>query len=606
MNSTTDIFLLTRRLFHYAFVLAAFLTTAGIITANSAHAAIFVVSNTNDDGAGSFRRAVEDANDRLGPDLIKFDISGTGIKTITLQVDFAGIHSRIDIVDTVIIDGWSQGGGNYQGPPLIELRCVGTANSCLAFITDEFRPSDASNSLLRGIIISEAGGRALNISGTASQPVDHVTVQGCYIGTNASGTGAGHVGGVGILMQRGSHHQIGGAQASQRNVISSTSPAEFSEPAIRITTSDHNIIEGNYIGLDQTGSAVLRNGNGLVLFRSNDNRIGGTAPGQRNVISGNLRNGVEVFGSNNSVEGNYIGTLADGVSPAGNGNWGVVIGGDSIVPTSKNNIGGGTSAAGNVICDNGIGPPFDGGGDGGGILLLQHTSLNTIKNNLIGVGVGRTSVGNHGEGILIQDSSLNSIGGIATLGRFSLSMGNTIRFNSRAGIRIVKGGGNHLSGNSIWDNGGRSGLGIDLSPLDVLGVTANDDCDLDAGPNRLQNFPVIDRVVVSSSGVVTIEGVLRSSPPGIVSPGIPTRAGNGKYAIEFFANHACSGLGNGQGETFLGSTTVSLKPKSCSARFRTTLNVQLRPGIVITATATDSLNNTSEFSECFPVVGGGF
>jgi hypothetical protein len=606
MNSTTDIFRLTRGLFHYAFVLAAFLTTAGIITANSAHAAIFVVSNTNDDGQGSFRRAVEDANDRLGPDLIKFEISGTGIKTITLQVDYAGLHSRIDILDTVIIDGWTQGPANYQGPPLIEFRCVGNANFCLTFTSDDFRPSNASNSLLRGIIISEAGG-ALNISGTASQTVDHVTVQGCYIGTNASGTGAGQVGGIGILMQSGSRHQIGGAQASQRNVISSTAPEPNPRPAIQITHSDHNIIEGNYIGLDRTGSVVLPNGGGLFLNRSNNNRIGGTAPGQRNVISGNLRNGVAVFGSNNSVLGNYIGTLADGVSAAGNGMWGVVIGGDSVVPTSKNNIGGATSAAGNVICDNGNGPPTDGGGGGGGIVLATHTSRNTIKNNLIGVGaVGRTSVGNHGEGILIQDSSLNSIGGIATLGRFSLGGGNTIMFNSRAGIRIVKGTRNHLSGNSIWDNGGSgSGLGIDLSPLDVLGVTANDDCDVDTGPNRLQNFPVIDRVVSSPSGV-TIEGVLRSSPPGIVSPGIPTRASNGKYEIEFFSNKACSRLGNGQGETFLGSTTVSLKSKSCSARFRTTLNVQLRPGMVITATATDSLNNTSEFSQCFPVVGGGF
>ena len=110
-------------------------------------------------------------------------------------------------------------------------------------------------------------------------------------------------------------------------------------------------------------------------------------------------------------------------------------------------------------------------------------------------------------------------------------------------------------------------------------------------------------MVVSSSGVVTIEGTLLSSPPGNISPGLPTRVGNGKYEIEFFANKACSGLGNGQGETFLGSTTVSLKPKSCSARFRTTLNVHLEPGIVITATATDSLKNTSEFSACAPVVG---
>jgi hypothetical protein len=337
-----------------------------------------------------------------------------------------------------------------------------------------------------------------------------------------------------------------------------------------------------------------------------DNRIGGTAPGQRNVISGNASDGVSLDGgSNTSVRGNYIGTMIDGVSPAGNGRWGVTIGGVSNGQATRHHIGGTTPSAGNVISDNGTGPFADGSRGG---ILLSATTRNTIQNNLIGVGAnGRTSRANHGEGILIRSGSFNSIGGVVSIGRLNLSLGNKIRFNSGTGVRIVEGVGNVISRNSIWDNGGRSsGLGIDLSPLDVLGVTANDDCDVDTGPNLFQNFPVIDRVVVSSPGVVTIEGTILSSPPGNISPGLPSRVGNGKYKIEFFANHSCSELGNGQGETFLGSTTVFLKPKSCRARFRTTLNVQLGSGMVITATATDSLKNTSEFSKCFPVVGGGF
>jgi hypothetical protein len=599
---TQCFFLQTRRLFHYASVLAVFLATSVIFMANSAHAATFVVSNTNDGGAGSFRQAIEDANDNLGSDLVTFDIPGAGIKTIFLQGGGPGSPSVIDIYDTVFIDGWTQGGSNYQGPPLIELRCQGNGYSCLEFRATGFFDDDttASDSTLRGIIISESPSVGISIVGFGGL-VDHVTIQGCYIGTNASGTGAGLVASSGISLNRSSHDVIGGAQASQRNVISANRGrgidiAQFSE---------HNRVQGNYIGIDRTGTQVLPNlGTGVDIAGSSHNRVGGTAPGQGNVISGNAGAGVDMhsfgtYSSNNFVEGNYIGTLADGVSPAGNDAYGVsVVNVGSVIATGRNHIGGPTRSAGNVICDNGF----------GGILLLG-SERNAIENNLIGVGAdGRASLGNHGEGILIEDSSLNSIGGRATIGQFTLPAGNTIAFNSRTGVLITQlsGGpetGNLISRNSIWDNGGRtSGLGIDLAP-GVLGITANDDCDLDTGPNRLQNFPVIDRVV-SSPGVVTIEGVLLSSPAGIFSPGIPTRAGNGEYEIEFFANRSCSGSGNGQGEIFLGSTTVILKRGRCSARFQTTLNVRLGLGTVITATATDSRNNTSEFSECFPVVPG--
>ena len=595
MNSNTAtqcFFLQTRRLFHYASVQAVFLATAVIFMANSAHAATFVVSNTNDSGAGSFRQAIEDANDNLGFDFVKFDIPGPGIQTIFLLVEFAGPHGAIRINDTVFIDGWTQGGVGYQGPPLIEFRCSGNANSCMHFTSDEFRPSSASGSTMRGIVISESSSRAIDIFGVANLHVDDVTIQGCYIGTDASGTGPGAVGGAGIMVHTGSHNRIGGTQPNQRNVISSVGNVLFDNPAVFIA-SDHNIVEGNYIGLDRTGTSVLPNVSGVFIDGAKHNRVGGTSPAQRNVISGNLNTGVTINGgTDNLVEGNYIGTLADGVSPAGNGDWGVRIGGSTAGFATRNHVGGVTSSAGNVIADNAS----------GGIRLWAGTTRNTVENNLIGVGAdGVTSLGNHGEGILIEDGSLNTIGGSATVGKFKLPAGNTITFNSGTGVRINEGTGNLISRNSIWDNGGRtSGLGIDLSPLGVLGVTPNDDCDLDTGPNRLQNFPIINQVI-SSAGLVTIGGVLLSGPAGLV----PARSGNGMYEIEFFANRSCSGPGNGQGETFIGSTTVFLKERSCSATFKATLNVRLGPGTVITATATDSRNNTSEFSECFPVAGAG-
>src|SRR5437899_2613552 len=73
------------------------------------------VSNIQDDGPGSLRRAIEEATSSVGPHLIDFAIPGAGVHTIRPR-------SPLPIVpDDTIIDGWSQGGDTYMGPPLIEL-----------------------------------------------------------------------------------------------------------------------------------------------------------------------------------------------------------------------------------------------------------------------------------------------------------------------------------------------------------------------------------------------------------------------------------------------------------------------------------------------------
>src|SRR5262249_51997187 len=96
--------------------------------------------------------------------------------------------------------------------------------------------------------------------------------------------------------------------------------------------------------------------------------------------------------------------------------------------------------------------------------------------------------------------------------------GNVISFNAQGGIRIdlSAGNGNAIQGNSIFSNGG---LGIDLK-LD--GVTANDNCDGDTGPNNLQNFPVLTSVVAGATNT-TITGTLNSTA-------------NTPFRIEFFAS----------------------------------------------------------------------
>ena len=92
-----------------------------------------------------------------------------------------------------------------------------------------------------------------------------------------------------------------------------------------------------------------------------------------------------------------------------------------------------------------------------------------------------------------------------------------------------------LRENSMWSNGG---LGIDFGGT---GVTPNDKGDNDTGPNNFQNFPKVKSAV---SATKTIKGSLNSTP-------------NTGFTIEFFASPVCDASGNGEGQNYLASDTVT-------------------------------------------------
>src|SRR6185436_3414433 len=91
-----------------------------------------------------------------------------------------------------------------------------------------------------------------------------------------------------------------------------------------------NIVEGNFIGTDVTGTVDLGNSaQGVVINGSINNAIGGTTAGARNVISGNGANGMLLVGlsdsSGNKIEGNFIGTDVTGTADLGNSTSGIQI-----------------------------------------------------------------------------------------------------------------------------------------------------------------------------------------------------------------------------------------------------------------------------------------
>ena len=168
-----------------------------------------------------------------------------------------------------------------------------------------------------------------------------------------------------------------------------------------------------------------------------------------------------------------------------------------------------------------------------------------------------------------QGASSNFVGGTTA------GLGNLIAFNTAAGV-VVAGS---STNNAIWSNAIRDNgtLGIDLG---ADGLTANDAGDADEGGNDRVNFPVL---TAAAGGV---QGTLNSIP-------------DTTFRIEFFGNVACDASGNGEGATFLGATTVGTDGTGNA----TIPLFTAAAGQFVTATATDSSNNTSEFSACVGVVG---
>ena len=266
--------------------------------------------------------------------------------------------------------------------------------------------------------------------------------------------------------------------------------------------------------------------------------------------------GIRIGSVSNLIERCFIGTDATGTQARGNGFRGIWV----------------TSGAFNTIRSNLVSGNLNHGID------LGTSGTNTVQSNFIGTdATGTQPLGNGNAGLVLTALSLgpplaNRIGGT------NANEANTIAFNKSVGIFVSRSARNAILGNSIFANGG---IGIDLSDRsgNADGPTRNDASDSDSGGNLLQNFPVITNVV-SGGGNTTVSGVL-------------TSFANATYRLEFFSNpNPAPKFVFSEGRVFLGFTNVA---SDASGRAPFTM---VFPGPVtnVTATATDTNNNTSEFS----------
>jgi hypothetical protein len=252
------------------------------------------------------------------------------------------------------------------------------------------------------------------------------------------------------------------------NTVRGLAINHFSRFGVYISTSSNNVIAGNFIGTDATGTLDRGNGSDGVFTQSDapNNRIGGTAPADRNVLSGNGEPdvgsgaGATLRSAGNVVQGNYIGVTASGtiaLPNVGNVNYGGV-----NIYNQGNTIGGAVPGARNVIAGN----------TGVGILMYNGTAFipnpapTLIQGNYIGVGAdGFTPLGNRTYGIyLALDSIKVQIGG-ATPGT-----GNVISDNG--GFNIV------IDGVTSWRGASNATIQGNYIGTDATGL-------LPVGANRI-------------------------------------------------------------------------------------------------------------------------
>ncbi len=274
-------------------------------------------------------------------------------------------------------------------------------------------------------------------------------IAGNYIGTDASGTKSLSGNRFGVFVFLGSSNNlIGGLTSGAGNLISGneSNGVQFNE-----ASSIGNVVEGNKIGTDLTGTKAIANlDDGIQFFLgSSANTIGGTASGAGNIISGNGGKGVSFFDNSddNSIQGNFIGTDITGTEALGNGDAGVY-----IDDSNGNQVGGNDPLARNVISGNNTN---NNGYDG---VNVNGSSGNLIAGNYIGTDAsGTKSLSGNRFGVFVfLGSSDNLIGGVTS------GAGNLISGNESSGVQFND---SDSTGNAVEGNK----IGTDLSGTKEIG-----------------------------------------------------------------------------------------------------------------------------------------
>jgi titin len=353
--------------------------------------------------------------------------------------------------------------GNYIGTDVTGNAALGNGNDGIFFDLVEVGETIGGSAPGAGNLISANHGFGIEISGNSNG--QNFPIEGNFIGTNQAGTAAlGNGGGIHLLA---ANITIGGATPGAGNLISGNGSGIFAQVA------NYCAFQGNLIGTDITGTRSLGpQAFGIDLFETGVDLIGGTSPGDRNIIAGNsvyqvlIQQGDQTgLGDSNLVEGNYIRVDATGEAALGGTGPGVLL----TNGTRYNTIGGTAAGAGNVISGNGgAGVQLE---NGIGVGLL--TTGNLVEGNLIGTdATGTVALGNQGAGVLIDQGAANNTIGGTTAGAGNVISGNGLPPGIVSWYRADGNANDSVSGNNGALIGGVSfGPGVSGQAFNLDGVS---------------------------------------------------------------------------------------------------------------------------------------
>lgn len=312
-------------------------------------------------------------------------------------------------------------------------------------------------------------------------------VQGNMIGTDPSGMNPMSNSAQGVLMQGADNNTVGGTTAAARNIIS----GNFAQGVSLQNGSKNNVVQGNYIGTKADGLSSLQNqtGIGIDSASSTGNVIGGTATGAGNLISGNLQNGIQLSAltNNNRIEGNIVGLNANGNAAIPNSN------GISLFDRANTNtIGGSASNAGNVISGN----------LNNGVVLNDGANTNQIAGNKIGTDpTGMVDLGNGIRGVeVLQGSNIGSVTTNNVIGGLTTAERNIISGNNNGGVRVS---GSTTTSNVIAGNFiGPDATGDGYLPNAVFGVRIEAPQNTVGGPTQAHRNVISGQIPSTDNGIV--------------------------------------------------------------------------------------------------------
>jgi Right handed beta helix region len=336
-----------------------------------ATAPTFIVTNTNDSGAGSLRQAILDANADPDANHIRFNIPGTSLQTIYPMSPLPAITSP------VFLDGESQPG--WAGSPVIELNgSNGGTGTGLQIL--------AGSSMVRGLLIEW-----FDLDGLLLQGGGGNVVQSNWVGPVFSDLGFGGNRANGIHIVDSADNMIGGPAEGAGNTVTGNSGE-----GVRIdgATATRNVVQGNVIGVVSLNIGSGNLASGVYIRRAPGNSVIG------NDIEGNTGfAGVAICGAGfgfcgggdiGNQTGDASGTIVQGNVISGNSGFGVSVDG---APNTL--VGGADAAAANTITSS---------GQAGVVVFNPGSTGNQILRNTIIANLG-LGIDLNGDGVTPNDAS---------------------------------------------------------------------------------------------------------------------------------------------------------------------------------------------------------